>query len=65
MPRVICTICGEPGYTAASPPQVQCECGGKLEVLPDVPRKNKTKNEKDNLEDECLISKEVYLNPIR
>lgn len=54
MPRVICILCGDTGYTA-SPNQTRCECGGKLRVLPDVPTKDKTR--KDNLKEECLASR--------
>ena len=56
MPRVICIICGEPGYTA-SPQQVRCECGGKLKILPDVSKKDKEKNKKNNLKQECLANR--------
>lgn len=56
MPRVICTLCNETGYTAA-PEVVRCECGGKLEVLPNDSEKDKAKNKKDNIKEECLVSR--------
>ena len=42
MPRVVCVVCHEEGYTA-SPDHVRCECEGKLTILEERMKENEKK----------------------